>query len=746
MEIPKDLFESMQNIETKGIVGNFVPNQVIESKPIDINDVGYLNSQKEEDIFKAFIPWFLYKPPYGFPRENNVLTLRQFAKNVYIFSVIKTLQDMVSSVPYDIKLRQEYIDEGFNEKQEDKRQIIGFFDNPNGNDESWEYLLRCWVKDVCEIGNFVGVKVFNKAGNFSQVFARDAGTFLKNPDIYGYMGDRADFVAPITQYALTEGVPQNEETYNVDKYKNENYEHLYKENAAYFQYGWTAGARPVPFGKREIMWGGLTPRTNSIYEESPIEILYNQILTLVYGSEYNLDFYLNNNMPTGLLTFKGASQEQANAYKTQMQNQFMDTDEFGNYKKKHFKIPITGFETTFTQMQMSSKDMEVIEQQKWFTRLVWGVFGVTSDDMGIIEDSNKAISENQSNVTKKKAIKPFLRMFEYVINTQLMPEFGHPEYEFKFIDYDLDEDIKKHSLWQQEISMGVRTPRDIATQELGISEEDFDSNTERYNEQYEEEYQEEDQEEVEQKAITPTEAEKYTVSLLKELEQKIIKETESNSPLLEIKGFFDFKSITKRQLDKYKQYFNRDGYKQELTNLAYKEFEKGVEVIEKKLNRNIVVSTQELDNLTDFMINNIQDMNDELVNNLRKQITLGLTNKDSMTNIKQRIKKAFDLSEERARTIIRTETNRIYGAGSFKAAEESGVDFYKYVDAKLDARTSKICKDLQAKYGTPEQAIPLNEKFKLIDGRSELFNPFHCNCRSVTLYVPKDEIKNVDER
>ena len=218
---PKTLFYNCPwenngaSIESKAVtsIGNYRPQEDVGSKPIDLNPssvgMGFATARDDKDIFKAYIPWFLYKPPYGFPRDVNPLQLRQFSKNAYIFSTIKTIADLVSATPYDIVLREEYSEEHKEGDEDARKQIIRFFDNPNGNDESFEHILRCWTKDVCEIGNFTGIKVFNKQGQFTQLFARDAATFLLNPDIHGYYGNRAEFVPPPTQYALTGGIPTN---------------------------------------------------------------------------------------------------------------------------------------------------------------------------------------------------------------------------------------------------------------------------------------------------------------------------------------------------------------------------------------------------------------------------------------------------------------------------------------------------------------------------------------------------------
>lgn len=751
-------------VETKAVVGNYRPQEEVMTGKVDLNPSstgnGFDVGKNEQEIFKAFIPWFLYKPPYGFPRTANPLQLRQFAQNPYIFAIKKTLQDEVSSVPYDIVLREEYIEEGATEDKEVKRQMIRFFDNPNGNDESFEYLLRSWVGDVVDIGEFIGVKVFDKAGRFCQLFARDAGTFLKNPDIYGYFGNRTDFVPPVTQYILTGGLPANfqEQFHKVDSpekadklhesMRSEHYDAMYRDSAAYFQYGWTAGARPVPFGKREILTGGLTPRTNSIYHISPIEVLYNQILTLIYGSEYNLDFYLNNNLPNGLLTIKGCSQDQASAYRQQMENTYMNQDEFGNFKKKHFKVPITGYEAVFTQMQMSSKEMEVIEQQKWFTKLLWSVFGVTASEMGFTEDSNKAVDQNQSAVSKRKAIKPFLKMFEYAINTQLMPEFGHPEYEFKFIDYDIAEDKQKHELWQMQINMGIRTPRQIAVEELGISEEDFDSAEQEKNDKEIEKEQALNGGESEdsgdwwtksevksmyefEKEISLSELESDLKQALKELELRVIEDLEVKFQargLSNIKGYVDVKAEFQETLEDYKNFFTNKGYERKITEFIAKEFQKGVEEIEKKINRNLVVKTSKVEDLSNYVYKNIKGMNEELINKLEQQITMGILNRENLNQVKERVKSVMKMSEERSIMIARTETVRANNLGNLEAARESGIKFKKKWDAHLDSRTSEVCRALDG------QVVEMDEKFKW-NGEEFDSPPSHPNCRSRLLFI-----------
>jgi len=220
------------------------------------------------------------------------------------------------------------------------------------------------------------------------------------------------------------------------------------------------------------------PRSDSIYGRSPLEVLSQVIQTLVYGSEFNLDFYVNNNMPDGVISLMGAKKEQIAAFRERFDNSYQaNEDEFGKKRKKNFSVPIVSTKPEFVSFQLSPKDMEVLAQQEWFMKIVWACFGVTASEMGWTENSNKSTDDSQTQVSKRKAIQPLLKVLSYSLNTQLMPsffkdiefdDFRNVPLEIVFDHYDADEDKVKHDLLEQEIRMGVKTS-EMAAGELGIN-------------------------------------------------------------------------------------------------------------------------------------------------------------------------------------------------------------------------------------------------------------------------------------
>lgn len=430
----------------------------------------------QHGIQKGYIPEFLYKPPFGYPRGENIPQLRNFAKNGYIHAVVTALQEEAASAEWDLTPKDK--ESGFSEQdKKDCMLITDFLNNPNGNKESWEELVKKAVVDVCEVGTGCWNKVFSRDGVLRELLVLDGGSILKNPDVHGSIRNRVDMIFPTNEQSQLINYPlasKNEPEY--EKLKNQ-YASVYSDIAAYYQYGWTIAALPVPFGRREIVLFEKNPRSDNVYARSPVAILADVIQTLVYGSLYNLDFYSNSNMPEGILQLLDAKEPEVKALKERMDNVIKTKDPLTGFMRRlGFKMPITSRQVNFVPFNLSSREMQIIEQQKWFTKIVWMAFGLTSDDMGDTENSNKSVSETQFKKYTRKAVRPFLKLIARRINMEIIPEFGNENIEFGFVDYDIDEDIKRHQLYESQIRMGIKTPQMVAKEEgIDIAELNVDN-------------------------------------------------------------------------------------------------------------------------------------------------------------------------------------------------------------------------------------------------------------------------------
>lgn len=447
-----------------GIKELFRPPKVVLAVEGKVQPPGALSavgSDADTGLFKSLSPDYLWNPPYGKPRHDDVVLERKLCRNAYIASIVWTFANEVSTTDFEIVVKSQYVKEGkpVRDFEKDQRRILDFFDNPNGNDESFGMLLQKVVTDILEVEAGVLVKVFNLKGEMVQLVSSDGATFLKNPDPHGYYGNR-DEIIPFTTIQYD---PKEHRYINVPLYagKEDLLKYNVSDRAAYFQYGSYVGF-PVPFGRREVLYMSRNPRTDSTYALPAAAILGDVLYTLIYGSGYNNAFYTNNNLPDGILEMVGANFDQMQAWKEQYEKNFVVKDSFGNKVKKFFKLHVTNSPSKFTPFMLEPQVMQVLEQQQWFIKLVWATFGIPGEEMGFTDSTHgKAVGEGQTAVHKRKAIMPLLRLIEYHVNTQIMSEFGVPELEFKFKCFDVDEEIKKQTLYGLQLQNNLVTPNEL---------------------------------------------------------------------------------------------------------------------------------------------------------------------------------------------------------------------------------------------------------------------------------------------
>ena len=404
--------------------------------------------------YKAYIPNFLYKPPFGYPRTDlDLFKIQDLSKTPYVWGVKKAIKDRISATDWSIVPKDDV--ENTDELKKKAREIEDKLRNPNANQDSFSDVQSAVMEDILNYDSGVIVKVFNKKQKMVEFYARAGYSFLINPDIHGSLRERDDIV----EFLFQQG--------NDDAIMRQSFSAQYKNTAAFFQFGWTPGSLPVPFGKREIIYLKATPRTESVYGYSPIQVLNETILTLLYGGRSALDSYVNNNIPPGILGVSGASQKEIDNIRSRMDDRMNEHDEFNNWRKKPYIMPMIGTREKgsldFMQFSYNSRDMETLEKQKWYQRLVWSVFGVNANEMGDTESSNKATDIGQSRIIKRRAIKPYLIMLQYAYNTQLLPELDDTgKLKFEFDDYDIEEDFRLNELYEKKMQyMSVNEIREL---------------------------------------------------------------------------------------------------------------------------------------------------------------------------------------------------------------------------------------------------------------------------------------------
>lgn len=780
---------------------------ILEPEDKKVPAVANITEATREGLHKEVIPNFMYKPPFGYPRFVDLATIRILAASPYVDMCITTIIDEVCSIEYDIVAEDQTgnIIEG---KENEILHVKTFFDNPNTNKESWEYMTRVFLRDVLETDSGIIVKVFNLRGEMVEMVARDGITFTKNPDMHGMMTNRDDLLFD----AFIDNVEDTPENEVLRRQALSEWGHIsawdVRERAAYFQYGWITGARPIPFGKKEIVWFERNPRSDSRYGRGAVEILQNVISTLIYAIEHNLEYFTDNSIPPGVLGFEGSNKEELEAFADLWKEQQRKKDTQGRWKKRFHHLPMMNRVPKFEKLGFNNVELQLLEGQKWWSKLVWACFGVTATELGYTEDAKGLANQIvQSNIFKKRAINPLLRMIEYKLNTEIISEFGYEGIKFKYQRFDVEEETKKANLYKIQTDVGMKTVNEIRLEE-GLDEVEWgdedpkrnqgnnfsfgenpeaqeqertkkESQNEEDEKKKKKEKEKEEKKDVELKPFADyrdfddcvsknkdkKDPEAYCGTIQRQAEGKAMV---AENPLIPKEGEVmdsdklkrsivylmrinekKLKDLIEKEIGKDKLMDIKDiddiakaikslvtfeGLKNISNKVIMNTFMEGWDDAEKQLDRNFMINKDAITFIQDYTFNNIVDMTEEIKNDLRAELKRGIMAGEGVTNLKKRVEKVFDVGENRAEMIARTETNRAEGQGRLQGFKSSGEDFLKrWVSAK-DDRTSDLCLRLHG------QTVGINENFKdKQSGWEGPTHPAHVNCRSTVIYLSKEE-------
>ncbi|MCK4529428.1 phage portal protein, partial [candidate division WOR-3 bacterium] len=542
-----------------------------------------------------------------------------------------------------------------------------------------------------------------------------------------------------------------------------------------------AGPMPIPFGRREIIWLEKMKRTDEIYGYSPIQVLANSLQMLIWMIESDLEYFNDNNVPKGIIGLDDADSDDIEAFRDQWYNNQRKKDEFGNYKKMMHKVPIVNKIPKFTRIEFSASEMQLIEKQKWYSKMVWACFGVTATELGYTEDAQGQANQIvQSKVFRKKAINPMLRKLSSHYNKEIVSEFGYEHLQFKFLIFDIDEERSKYELYTLQTENGLKTINECRNLEgdkpldwgdeppknWKQSENTYNMNgfgEKPFGEREEEEAQETDEarklpEKREDDGKPPKEEKKSTIKkktlnsdnplilgenerptdykrlekailyVLKENEDGINEILESEMKENAIAGLKDINSV----IAKIKALLSFEGLRQITNAMMKNNYLEGWDEAEEQMDRNYVPDSDAIDYLSDYTFGNIKGMNDDIANKLRQELQRGFMDGEGITQIKERVKKVFDVGENRAEQIARTETTRSSNFGKLHAYQKAGVKGKKRWLTHFDNRTSDVCKRLDG------QEVGIDEDFHdAKTGWKGKVPPAHVSCRSDWIFVPE---------
>ena len=407
--------------------------------------------------------WF-FSAPFGQPRGLNYNTLRLLAESNWVSTAVDVRVDSIATLDYGIKPK---------DKKKVNPSVIAdakdYFEGPmNTNQESFDMILSQFVRDIVELDAGVLVKTFEggsiDAGQIMntavpEAFKKQWGGIehINRPVPYPATGagkdsahlvevfarDGASFLKDTDQHGLVHGF----------------WQYAYK-----FPHG-----KPIPFSPREIIYAMLHPLSYTCYGKCPLQTIQDVLDTLVNSVLHNKQFFSRNMVPPGLISVMGMSKDNFGAFKS-----YFNKEVRGKPHTIPLLNPGIGGKVEWVSFIPSPRDLQFLDTQKWYVRLVLAAFGVTPSEVGLTDETNRATAEEQSYVYKRRSIKPMIRRLEYYINLGIVQELGFEGVKFAFTPaIDSHERTRLTSIYVQEVTTGIKTINEIREDELDKEKVDW---------------------------------------------------------------------------------------------------------------------------------------------------------------------------------------------------------------------------------------------------------------------------------
>lgn len=401
---------------------------------------------------KAVLTEWWLNPVYGQPRLMDIRTIRALARNGVGSMCTEKILDIVAQQEWTIRPRRvSGGKEAYKESHADA--IKEFLYKPNRNNETFDSVLRKVGRNILETDDGVIVKVFSEYREGLNPNTNMGLNVAPNPQ---YTPDtdpkqmRTTDRTPAPNSELIEIIAEDGTSF-----LKQTDMHGYLLN--YWQYSFIVPKQPIGFIPREICYISINPRAGSPYGYSSFESIVDWLTYIIQSGKYNRRFYENSAFFPMHVSFEDVKDKAEMQYwQDYLKNNFMGPE-------KAWGAFITNGKVTVSPITFNNRDLQNLETQQWYFKLVCAKLKVPPSMLGFTENVNRATAGQQTATFRSEAIRPLTKSIERTINREIISELDPDNCcEFAFIQYsDLDEEQRRANTEILYIQNGVKTPNEV---------------------------------------------------------------------------------------------------------------------------------------------------------------------------------------------------------------------------------------------------------------------------------------------
>lgn len=211
---------------------------------------------------------------------------------------------------------------------------------------------------------------------------------------------------------------------------------------------------------------GIRNKSTSIYRNgygtSELEILVEIITWILWGMQYNGNFFSKGSQPKGFINIKNGNIDNATL------NEFRQawTQTMRGVGNSHRTPIMQGIDLEWVDLQKSNRDMEFTEWVKFLIVITCSVYRIDPSELGFqFKDQTQIFGQNgqheRLNHSRDKGLKPLLIFLQNIINHYIVDEMFDGEFEFAFTGIEIEDESKQVELDKKKLDGGMVSMEDI---------------------------------------------------------------------------------------------------------------------------------------------------------------------------------------------------------------------------------------------------------------------------------------------
>ena len=381
--------------------------------------VGDVGGGKKAVYTEAF--WLA--PPYGRPRDIDYGRLEALERSVWVRMCIQHIINGVAKARWNISPDEE----GDDVPESEIKEVEDFFKSRKWSD-SFREVLRITLPDMLHYDAGVILKAYESKAYDEQWNLKDGGKGYKPVELYAR--DGRSFMKDTDLTGNLWG---------------------------YWQYSWfNPQGKPTWFSPNEVLYLQLNPQSRSPYGISNLEIIEREVTYLKDSTEAQTKYWKNGLFVGGVIRMPEVKDiNEIKRYQKYYESKLKGAE---NYNK----WIVAGGDADFQTQPFTPQQMQWLDSQKWFAKLVFSVFRVTPSELGFTEDLNRATGAQQMQIYKSEAIMPILELLEEIINREIVWKDFSERVKFTFEkEFDLDDSRKQAEIDSIRLNMGLNSINEL---------------------------------------------------------------------------------------------------------------------------------------------------------------------------------------------------------------------------------------------------------------------------------------------